>query len=157
MIQRVATPAQLNQHLTSNMPMGNAHLGAEYYNIGSAIADGRGFSDPFVVQSGPTAWMPPLLVWIQAGLIRLFDGDRYWVMLAVVSPQDVAAVCVCGAAIVRHGWRRSDGWIAFGVVRGVSFFRVLGLLWLHSRRLVDIGWCDGNAVRIDSHRRSRRR
>jgi hypothetical protein len=120
MIQRVATPAQLNQHLASNMPMGNAHLGAEYYNIGSAIADGRGFSDPFVVSSGPTAWMPPLLVWIQAGLIRLFDGDRYWVMLAVVALK-TSLLAACGAAIVRHGWHRSDGWIAFGVFAAFLF------------------------------------
>lgn len=114
LIQRVATPGRLQEHMSRNMPMGNAHLGAEYYNIGSALADGRGFSDPFVVESGPTAWMPPLLVWIQAGLITLFGGDRYWVMLAVVSLKTLL-LCVCGFAVVRHGWRKSDGWIAFGV------------------------------------------
>jgi hypothetical protein len=113
-IQRVATPGTLNEKLSSNMPMGNAHLGAEYYNIASAINDGRGFSDPFVIESGPTAWMPPLLVWIQAGFIWVFDGDRYWVMLAVVFLKTIL-LCACGAAIVHQGWRNRNGWIAFGV------------------------------------------
>lgn len=94
--------------------MGNAHLGAEYYNIAAAINDGRGFSDPFVIESGPTAWMPPLLVWIQAGLIALFNGDRYWVMLAVVALKTLL-LCICGAAIVHQGWKTKGGWVAFGV------------------------------------------
>jgi hypothetical protein len=113
-VQRITTPGRLNEHMSRNMPMGNAHLGAEYYNIAAAINDGRGFSDPFVIESGPTAWMPPLLVWIQAGLIWLFNGDRYWVMLAVVSLKTLV-LCACGAAIVRQGWRNRNGWMAFGV------------------------------------------
>ena len=120
MIQRVATPRRLNEHLSSNMPHGNAHLGAEYYNIGAAVVDGRGFSDPFVIPSGPTAWMPPLLVWLQAGLIALFDGDRYWVMVAVVMLKTLL-LCVCGAVIVRHGWRTKEGWVAFGVFAAFIF------------------------------------
>lgn len=113
-IQRATTPGRLQQHMSRVMPMGNAHLGAEYYNIAAAINDGRGFSDPFVVESGPTAWMPPLLVWIQAGLIWLFDGDRYWVMLAVVSLKTMV-LCACGLAIVYQGRRNRNGWMAFGV------------------------------------------
>ncbi len=113
-IQRVTAPQRLNQRLSSNMPHGNAHLGAEYYNIAAAIVDSRGFSDPFVVESGPTAWMPPLLVWIQAGLIWMFDSDRYWVMLGVLTLKALL-LSACAVAIVRQDWRRNDGWVAFGV------------------------------------------
>lgn len=112
--ERVFTAERLQQHMSSRMPMGNAHLGAEYYNIAAAINDGRGFSDPFITPSGPTAWMPPLLVWLQAGLIWLFGGDRFWVMMVVVTLKTLL-LAGCGALIVRHGLRFKNGWVAAGV------------------------------------------
>ena len=50
----------------------NAHLGAEYYFIAEALVAGKGFSDPFQVDSGPTAWMPPLYTFLLAVLIFIF-------------------------------------------------------------------------------------
>ncbi len=47
----------------------NTHLGGEYYNIAKAIVAGKGFSDPFNVTTGPTAWMPPLYPFILALMI----------------------------------------------------------------------------------------
>src|SRR4051794_30402513 len=38
----------------------NRHLGAEYFNIGKALASGEGFANPFSGKTGPTAWMPPV-------------------------------------------------------------------------------------------------
>ena len=35
-------------------------------------------------------------------------------MIAVVSFKTLL-LCACGAAIVRQGWHRYDGWVAFGV------------------------------------------
>src|SRR3954454_25342760 len=35
------------------------NLGAEYFNVARALADGRGFSDPFGEPTGPTAWVSP--------------------------------------------------------------------------------------------------
>lgn len=52
------------------VPFLHQHLGAEYYNIGRALADGRGFSDPFAESTGPTAWMPPLFPLLIAALLR---------------------------------------------------------------------------------------
>ncbi len=49
------------------------HLGAEYFNIARAITDGRGFSDPFGEQTGPTAWMPPLYPALLSILILIFQ------------------------------------------------------------------------------------
>ena len=130
LIQRATTPDQLASHLASRMPMGNAHLGAEYYNIATAVAEGRGFSDPFLAKSGPTAWMPPLLVWIQAGLIWIFGGDRFSVMLAVVLFKTLI-LAASGAAVVKHGWRSGAGWIAFGVF--VTFlFAKFGACFSHT-------------------------
>ena len=38
----------------------NFVLGVEHANIAFALTIGRGFSDPFGSETGPTAWMPPL-------------------------------------------------------------------------------------------------
>ena len=118
MIQRAVNRGSLDSHLSSRMPMGNAHLGAEYYNIASALVRGRGFSDPFVDETGPTAWMPPLLVWLQASLIWLFEGDRYFVMLAVVFLK-AAVLAACAAAVIFQGKGRGTTWLAFGLVAAV--------------------------------------
>lgn len=37
------------------------HLGAEYWCTAKSIVDGRGYSSPFGIPSGPSAWTPPLL------------------------------------------------------------------------------------------------
>ena len=63
----------------------NHHLGAEYFNIAKSMYAGKGFSNPFTnLESGPTAWMPPVLPTILAGLLWMFDGDRDTVMAVVI-------------------------------------------------------------------------
>ena len=37
------------------------YYGGEYGAVGAALAQGRGFSDPFSIGSGATAWVSPLL------------------------------------------------------------------------------------------------
>jgi hypothetical protein len=59
------------------------HMGAEYYNIGLALADGRGFSDPFGEPTGPTAWMAPVYPAILGALISVL-GTKARVATAVV-------------------------------------------------------------------------
>jgi 4-amino-4-deoxy-L-arabinose transferase-like glycosyltransferase len=46
-------------------------FGWEMGRIGRAIANGRGFADPFDGQTGPTAWEPPLYPYLIAGVFRL--------------------------------------------------------------------------------------
>lgn len=46
-------------------------FGFEMGRIGRAIASGRGFSDPFTLPTGPTAWEPPLYPYLIAGVFRL--------------------------------------------------------------------------------------
>jgi len=62
----------------------NNHLGAEYINIATALYQGEGFANPFVRKTGPTAWMPPVLPAILAGLLWVGDGDRDTVMAIVI-------------------------------------------------------------------------
>jgi hypothetical protein len=68
----------------------NRHLGAEYFTIANAIADGRGFSDPFNTGAGPTAWMPPILCWLEAGLLKAFDRNINDVMNSMICLQLVS-------------------------------------------------------------------
>ncbi len=88
----------------------NNHLGAEYYSIAKAIVEGRGFSDPFQSETGPTAWMPPGLVWILAGFHWLAAGNREVVTVLFVLLQDLtlvfvgAIVLLVGQATTRHVW-----------------------------------------------------
>jgi 4-amino-4-deoxy-L-arabinose transferase-like glycosyltransferase len=49
----------------------NFAFGWEMGRIGRAIANGRGFADPFGLQTGPTAWEPPLYPYLIAGVFRI--------------------------------------------------------------------------------------
>ena len=63
----------------------NDHLGAEYFNIARSLYAGKGFANPFTnLESGPTAWMPPILPTLLASLLWVCDGDRDLVMTVVI-------------------------------------------------------------------------
>ncbi len=63
----------------------NTSLGTEYYNIARSLTAGTGFAHPFQQTSnGPTAWMPPLLCLLEAGLLWVCDGDKEAVMVVVI-------------------------------------------------------------------------
>lgn len=70
----------------------NHHLGAEYLNIAQAIVKGRGFSDPFQAETGPTAWMPPILCCIEAFFLWIFAGDLDLVMNAMIVLQNISLI-----------------------------------------------------------------
>ena len=63
----------------------NDSLGAEYRNVSIALYQGRGFADVFEPNGQPTAWMPPMLCWIQGGLLYLVGGNKVaWVASVVL-------------------------------------------------------------------------
>jgi len=115
----------------------NQHLGAEYFNIGQAIAKGDGFASPFNQPTGPTAWMPPVLPAILAGLLWIFNGDRDCVMGAVVFMQTnvLVATGLLVVFLARQTTRRlGAGIVAAIFVAGMIFdFR----LWF---QLTHDGW-----------------
>jgi hypothetical protein len=59
------------------------YYGGEYGAVGAALAQGRGFSDPFSIGSGATAWVSPLLSAI-IGLIFYITSFKitvsYWIL-----------------------------------------------------------------------------
>jgi hypothetical protein len=51
-------------------------FGAEYGAIAISILEGRGYSNPFYLETGPTAWMLPVLVYLITAVISVF-GNGY--------------------------------------------------------------------------------
>lgn len=92
---------------------GRWHLGAEYYNIAQAIVDGRGFSSPFGEETGPTAWMPPLLCLLYASLLYASGSKAVVAISALVLAQlatVVSGVLLFDALTTRVS--RRAGWSA---------------------------------------------
>ncbi|MEM7410306.1 MAG: hypothetical protein AAF430_08740 [Myxococcota bacterium] len=69
----------------------NLHLGAENWSIAQALVAGRGFSDPFFVESGPTAWMPPLYPGFLA-LLLMLTGSPVAVAVLIVLCKNLTLV-----------------------------------------------------------------
>src|SRR5436190_7529698 len=62
----------------------NHTLAMENFNIARSLSTGQGFAHPFNGPTGPTAWMPPILPGIEAGLLWVSGGNREAVMAVVV-------------------------------------------------------------------------
>ncbi len=77
----------------------NSHLGAEYFNIARALAAGKGFANPFGRETGPTAWQPPLLPALLAGLLWACDENKDAVMAVVIFLQ-VATLIGTGVLVL---------------------------------------------------------
>jgi hypothetical protein len=50
----------------------NFGFGWEMGRIGESLAAGRGFGNPFIQLTGPTAWEPPLYPFVIAGVFKIF-------------------------------------------------------------------------------------
>ena len=50
----------------------NFGFGWEMGRIGESIASGRGFGNPFISLTGPTAWEPPLYPYVIGGIFKVF-------------------------------------------------------------------------------------
>ena len=71
----VKTPEQLAlfQPFKKNLEKtNNFHLGAEYFFVAKAIVAGKGFSNPFQVNTGPTAWTSPVYPLFLALILKFF-------------------------------------------------------------------------------------
>ncbi len=96
----------------------------EYGNIGAALAQGRGFSDPFALGTGATAWMPPFYCWFLGLLFAIFG---------VKSSGSIAALMACkilglslGAGLLMASARRLRGEVASLSLLGMTWLAILG-------------------------------
>jgi hypothetical protein len=70
----------MHEILRSNIKF---YYGYEYGAVGAALAQGRGFSDPFAVGSGATAWVSPLLPAIIGSIFFITNfkfTETYWIL-----------------------------------------------------------------------------
>src|SRR5260370_13700361 len=75
---------------------------------------GEGFSAPFGEHTGPTAWMPPVLPGLLAGLLWMCDKDKDAVMAVVIFLQ-VSVLIGTGVlvlALTQQTCRRAGPWLA---------------------------------------------
>ncbi len=65
-------------------------------NIAHSLATGHGFSSPFRVDTGPTAWMTPLFPLLLAGIFRLFGAYTFhaWAATVLVNITCCTLACV---------------------------------------------------------------
>jgi Dolichyl-phosphate-mannose-protein mannosyltransferase len=65
-------------------------------NIAHSLATGHGFSSPFRVDTGPTAWMTPLFPLLLAGIFRLFGAYTFhaWAATVLVNISCCTLACV---------------------------------------------------------------
>src|SRR5262249_32924860 len=70
----------------------NFELGGENFEMSRSLVAGQGLANPFKEPTGPTAWMPPVLPLLQAGLLWACDGNRDAVMATVIVLQAGALI-----------------------------------------------------------------
>jgi 4-amino-4-deoxy-L-arabinose transferase-like glycosyltransferase len=87
-------------------------------NIAHSLATGRGFGSPFLLDTGPTAWMTPVYPAILSGIFHLFGIFSYHAFLAAVAFNIICASLIC-LPIFRIGAR----------VGGVLVGAVAAWLW----------------------------
>lgn len=133
----------------------NRHLGAEHDEIARSIRAGEGFSSPFRVSSGPTAWMPPVLPYILAACYWVTDDDaRSVVDLILVAKSLVlilTGVITLAEARTLGLWKFGVGAIVVGY--GCEFyylFQVTHDVWL-IMLVLDCVWMCCSVLRSDNH------
>lgn len=61
----------------------NTMLGGEYYAIAESLVAGTGYSNPFHIDTGPTAWQPPVYPLMLAGLLQAFPSKQHVTFIIV--------------------------------------------------------------------------
>jgi hypothetical protein len=126
LLRRLPGPAALllSAAIVAGALLGKLHANqtGEYFNIARALAGGEGFVNAIGAPTGPTAWMPPLLPALLAGLLRA-GGPR--AVDVVLVPLHVAVLIGTGFLVLALA-RRTTRHVGAGAA-AVLFF--LGLLF----------------------------
>ncbi len=73
----------------------NFDFGWEMGRIGRALAQGEGFSNPFLGITGPTAWEPPLYPFLIAGVFKVFGIYSRASALVLLSINSLLSALTC--------------------------------------------------------------
>lgn len=89
------------------------HFGWEMGRVAAALAAGHGYADPYVPNTGPTAWVPPLYPFLLAGVFKLFGTYTLlsgWVILSINSIFSAATIPAIYKIAARCYGRRTALW-----------------------------------------------
>jgi hypothetical protein len=81
---------QMPRNLVGLVPFAN-----ETGNIAFSLAEGHGFSSPFLQETGPTAWLTPVYPAIVAGAFKIFGVRTPHAFYAVVALNMLFSVAAC--------------------------------------------------------------
>lgn len=90
--------------------------GPEIVNIATAISSHRGFSSPFGIETGPTAWIPPVYPGLLAGIFLIFGQQSVLAAATILIVQAILSslTCVPLYAIAKRTFdERSAVWSAW--------------------------------------------
>lgn len=90
--------------------------GPEIVNIAAAISSHRGFSSPFGIETGPTAWIPPVYPGLLAGIFLIFGQQSVLAAATILIVQAILSslTCVPLYAIAKRTFdERSAVWSAW--------------------------------------------
>jgi 4-amino-4-deoxy-L-arabinose transferase-like glycosyltransferase len=73
----------------------NFGFGWEMGRIGRAIAEGNGFSNPFDLLTGPTAWEPPIYPYLIGGVFKLFGIYSHASALVLLTINSIFSALTC--------------------------------------------------------------
>ena len=73
----------------------NVPFGYETGNIARSIAEGKGFSSPLSIETGPTIWLTPIYPYLLAGVFKIFGVYSYKSMLMIVTLNEVFSALTC--------------------------------------------------------------
>ncbi|MBN1606915.1 MAG: hypothetical protein JW940_09805 [Polyangiaceae bacterium] len=104
LLAAVAVPASVLLRPVSEMGGARQLLGWESFHVARALVDGRGYSDPFLEPTGPTAWVSPLYTTIMAGLLLVLKQKN---LVATVVVHLTSVVLVAAGTSVYTMARRS--------------------------------------------------
>lgn len=93
-----------------------ASFAQETGSIASALASGKGFSSPFLKETGPTAWLTPVYPLLVAGVFRVFGVFTRASFFAVVLLNALFSSAACVA--IFHAGKRVGG---LGIATGAAW------------------------------------
>ncbi|MGA2691762.1 MAG: hypothetical protein ABSF76_05310 [Opitutaceae bacterium] len=147
--------------LWHNVPMLSPGLfdWAEPGNVAAALAEGRGFSDPFDGGTGPTAWVSPLPVWVEAAVflalgVKTAASAKAMLVLAVLGL--AGANALLASALAPYGaWMRlaaSAAFLAACALLPGGPLEILSEAWLDLLLSAALFWAVLETSRVGSTR-----
>jgi 4-amino-4-deoxy-L-arabinose transferase-like glycosyltransferase len=118
--------------------------GYEQAAVAQAIAEGRGFSDPFAQGTGSTAWVAPFYPALLAGLIKLFGGITPGVawILALAQSAGAALTCFYLWKLGRHLYSDAAGMAAavLWAVHPMAIYLPVAMVWDSTFVALSMAW-----------------